>query len=126
MDMVPAQGLDTLRGLSEEMQNRGLSSSSAIAMALNLDLDKPNKKRAAQRIFTYVRDRLRGDASQGVSISDIMVWNEEATENSLPAAGQALANIIRDGVMPPGPIEELCVLIAKQDEQRPITNGKKP
>jgi len=131
MDMVPAQGLDTLRGLSEELQNHGLSSSSAIAMALNLDLDKPNRKRAAQRIFTYIRDtlqykpqaflrrgkcklyncKLQYNTSQGVSISDIVVWNEEATDNSLPAAGQALANIIRDGVMPPGPIQELCALI---------------
>jgi hypothetical protein len=109
-DMIPAQGLDTLRGFAEEMRNRGLSSSSAIAMALNLDLSKPNKKRAAQRIFTYFQGKLRGDASQGVSISDIVVWNEGATENSLSAAAQALAKIIRDGVMPPGPIQELCAL----------------
>merc|ERR1719331_1440942 len=108
--MIPAQGLDTLRGFAEEMRNHGLSSSSAIAMALNLDLGKPNEKRAAQRIFTYFQGKLRGDASQGVSISDIVVWNEGATENSLSAAGQALANIIRDGVMPPGPIQELCAL----------------
>merc|ERR1712137_262580 len=80
-------------------------------MALNLDVDEPSRKRAAQRIFGYIRDELRGDAQHGVSIADIWMWNEEATGNSVLAAGQALANIICAGVMPPGPIQELCSLI---------------
>jgi len=111
---VPHQGQEVLKGLKHNMQRHSLTPTSKLVIALNLDLEKPDPQRAAQRIFEYVFGSLCDTKPEPPDDKDIATWFipacgvcGDSSSNVLQNACDALALIIQDGALPSKPLGQL-------------------